>query len=43
MNRIGIGIALAHLYAANEDNFRFFGAEIAPGVSGYEYIGSVTL
>ena len=43
MNRIGIGIALTHLYVANEDNFRFFVAEIAPGASGYGYVGNMTL
>lgn len=43
MNRIGTGIALTHLYVANEDNSRFFEAENSPGVSGYGYIGSVTL
>ncbi len=43
MNRIDMGIALAHLYAANEERFRFFRAERAPEVSGYAYIGSVRL
>ena len=37
------GIALAHLYVANEETFRFFKMENAPGVLGYSYIGSVTL
>ena len=43
MNRIDMGIALAHLYVANEETFRFFKAEHVPNVSGYGYIGSVTL
>ena len=43
MNRIDMGIALAHLYVANEDTFRFFTAESVPEVPGYGYIGSVTL
>ncbi len=42
-SRLDTGIALAHLYVANEDSFRFFKAENAPAVSGYDYIGSVTL
>ena len=42
MNRIDIGIALAHLYVANVDSFRFFLEDItAP--KGYDYIGSFTL
>lgn len=43
MNRIDMGIALAHLYVANEDTFRFFKAENPPEVPGYGYIGSITL
>ena len=43
MNRIDMGIALAHLYVANEDTFRFFRTENTPAVPGYGYIGSVTL
>lgn len=43
LNRIDMGIALAHLYVANADNFRFFQAENAPTVQGYGYIGSVTI
>ena len=37
------GIALAHLYIANKDTFRFFKAEISPQLPGHIYIGSVTL
>lgn len=43
MNQIDMGIALAHLYVANGETFRFFKAENAPQVPGYNYIGSVTL
>ena len=43
MNRIDMGIVLAHLYVANEETFRFFKAENAPGVPGYGYIGSFTI
>ena len=42
-SRLDAGIALAHLYVANEDAFRFFRQENAPKVPGYGYIGSVTL
>ena len=42
-SRMDAGIALAHLYAANEETFRFFKAENVPEVIGYAYIGSVTL
>ncbi len=38
-----MGIALAHLYVANVDTFRFFRAENAPAVQGYGYIGSLTI
>lgn len=40
---LDVGIALAHLYVANKETFRFFKAENAPEVPGYGYIGSVTL
>lgn len=43
LNRIDMGIALAHLYVANADTFRFFQAENAPTVQGYGYIGSVII
>jgi len=42
-SRLNIGIALAHLYVANEDTFRFFLAENPRSVPGYGYIGSLTL
>ena len=37
------GIALAHLYVANGESFRFFEAANVETVPGYGYIGSVTL
>lgn len=43
MNRIDMGIALAHLYVANPESFSFFKADQCQTVKGYGYIGSVTL
>ena len=43
MNRIDIGIALAHLYVANRESFRFFSAENPPALPEYHYIGSMLL
>lgn len=43
MNRIDMGIALAHLYVANAETFRFYHVNEAPSVKGHSYIGSVTL
>ena len=43
MNRIDIGITLAHLYVANEETFRFFHAKQAVTPPGYHYIGSMNL
>ena len=42
-SRLNIGIALAHLYVANEETFRFFKAENVSVVPDYDYIGSVIL
>jgi len=42
-SRLDAGIALAHLYVANEKTFRFFQAEQITGLPGYGYIGSVIL
>ncbi|MBR5125179.1 MAG: nitroreductase [Oscillospiraceae bacterium] len=42
-SRLDAGIALAHLYVANEETFRFFKTENAPQVPGYGYIGSIVL
>lgn len=43
MNQIDMGIALAHLYVANPDTFRFYKVENPKTLKGYEYIGSVCL
>lgn len=42
MNLIDMGIALAQLYVANQNSFRFFTAE-APELKNHDYIGSFTL
>ena len=42
-SRLDAGIALAHLYAANSETFRFGRVENPSAVSGYDYIGTVTL
>ena len=42
-SRLDIGIALAHLYVASGENFCFFEGKNVPEVSGFEYMGSVTL
>ena len=42
-SRLDIGIALAHLYVAGGENFCFFEGKNVPEVSGFEYMGSVTL
>ncbi len=41
--RLDAGIALAHLFVANAETFRFFKAENVVEVSGYGYVGSITL
>ena len=41
--RLDTGIALAHLFVANADTFRFFKAENVFDVTGYRYINSITL
>ena len=43
MNKMDVGIALAHLFEANRETFRFFTAEDAPALKGNLYIGSFTL
>ncbi|MDR1634034.1 MAG: hypothetical protein LBS27_03750, partial [Bifidobacteriaceae bacterium] len=43
MSRIGMGIALAHLYAANPDTFVFFKQADPKAVDGYTYTGSVRI
>lgn len=39
-SRLDTGIALAHLYVANEEHFRFFQTETIPEIPGHRYIGS---
>lgn len=43
MNKIDMGIALAHMYVANEETFKFFKAENVQKIKGYSYIGSFKL
>lgn len=43
MNRIDMGIALAHLYVSSPETFRFFRAEQPPVRKGWVYTGSVAL
>lgn len=43
MNRIDMGIALAHMYVANLDTFNFFKADNVEEIKGYGYIGSFTI
>lgn len=43
MNRIDMGIVLAHLYVANAETFRFFPAKTIPEIPGHGYIGSFTI
>ena len=42
MNRIDIGIALAHLYVSEPEHFRFFTVPDAAHLRGHSYIGSIT-
>ncbi len=41
--KLDVGIALAHLYVANEMTFRFFKVENLPDSPGHRYVGSVDL
>lgn len=43
MNKIDMGIALAHMYVTNEETFKFFKAENVQKLKGYSYIGSFKL
>lgn len=43
INRIDIGIALAHMYITNADRFRFFKEDKVKEIKGYSYIGSFGL
>ena len=40
MNKIDMGIALAHIYMENKETFEFFKTEKYPAVKGYYYTGS---
>jgi len=40
MNKMDVGISLAHIYLENADKFRYFTAEKAPAQKGNLYIGS---
>ena len=42
-SKLDAGIALAHLYVANMESFRFFKSEAAAEVPGYAYVGSIAL
>ncbi len=43
LNRIDMGIALAHLYVNNPGAFEFFRAEQEPKIKNHTYIGSIKL
>ena len=43
MNRIDVGIALAHLYLTHPDRFRFFSVPQPPRKKGFAYMGSLRL
>jgi nitroreductase len=43
MNRIDMGIALAHLYVENKESFRYFTAEPTQIPAGHCYTGSFIL
>lgn len=43
MNRIDVGISLAHLYVSNIDTFEFIKLDNANKIDGYFYIGSFKL
>ena len=42
-SKLDTGIALAHLYVANPENFRFWQERNVPDLPGFGYVGSVTL
>jgi len=43
MNRVDIGIALAHIYVSNQTSFNFFRQEAVPELKGFAYMGSFSL
>ena len=42
-NPIDVGIALAHMYVANEDTFEFYKKEDFENVKGHAYVGSIII
>lgn len=42
-NPIDVGIALAHMYVANEDTFEFYKKSDFENVNGHAYIGSIKI
>ena len=42
-NPIDVGIALAHLFVANEDSFEFFTKSEVEKIKGYTYLGSIKI
>ena len=42
-NPIDVGIALAHLFVANEDSFEFFIKSEVEKIKGYTYLGSIKI
>lgn len=43
MNKIDMGICLAHMYVTNPDTFSFFKAENPKAVKGHDYMGSFNI
>lgn len=42
-NLIDVGIALAHMYVANEDTFEFYKKANFEDIKGYTYVGSIKI
>ena len=42
-NPIDVGIALAHMYVANEDTFEFYKKANFENINGYIYVGSIKI
>ena len=43
MNKMDVGISLAHLYLENQQTFKWIGTQDAPKLKGNLYIGSFEL
>lgn len=43
MNRIDVGIALAHMYVANPETFEFLKLDNAPEIKSCDYVGSIRI